>query len=140
MEKAHPPLAFFSMQFFEVRYANSLFVFPSPFQPQYPIPSFQFFKISNVHKTDMRTNKESRKHHVIERESRFIGAGAALPVKAAGAPDPAVEFVKLGSDADADAAAASVPTKDAGTTIPAAPGVIVCPAITYAPAALGVMV
>ena len=72
-------------------------------------------------------------------------------MNAAEAPDPAVEFeeLKLGSDADADAAdpadivaavAASAPTKDAGTTIPAAPGVSVCPAITYAPAALGVMI
>ena len=96
----------------------------------------------------MRTNKASRKHHIVEQESRFIGAGAAFPVNAAGTLDPAVEFVKLESDADADAAdpdgfvaaAASTPTKDAGTTIPAAPGVSVCPAITYAPAALGVMV
>ena len=86
---------------------------------------------------------------MIEQESGFIGAGAAFPVNTTGTLDPAVEFVKLETDADADAAdpddfvaaaAASAPTKDAGTTIPAAPGVSVCPAITYAPAALGVMV
>ena len=99
----------------------------------------------------MRTNKAGRRHHIIEQESRFIGAGAASPVNAGGAPDPAVELeeLELGPDADADAAdpeefvvsaAASAPIKDAGTTIPAAPGVRVCPAITYAPAALGVMV
>ena len=88
---------------------------------------------------------------MIEQESRFIGAGAASPVNAAEALDPAVEFeeLELVFNADADAAdpddfviaaPASAPTKDAGTTIPAAPGVTVCPAITYAPAALGVMV
>ena len=90
----------------------------------------------------MRTNKAGRKRHIKEQESRFIDAGAASPVNAAEAPDPAVEFEKfeLEFDADADAAdpddfvvaaaAASAPTKDAGTTIPAAPGVTVCPAIT----------
>ena len=88
----------------------------------------------------MRTNKASRKKHIAERESGFIDAGAAFPVNALGAPDPALEFdePEPGSGEDADAvdpdefvvAAASAPTKDAGTTIPAAPGVTVCPAIT----------
>ena len=100
---------------------------------------------------NMKTNKASRKHHISEQESGLIGAGEAFPVNAVGAPDPAGEFeeLELDSDADADAAdpddlvdaaASSAPIKDAGTTIPAAPGVSVCPAITYAPAALGVMV
>ena len=99
----------------------------------------------------MRTKKASRKHHKIEYESGFIGARAAVPVNAVGAPDPTVEFEepKLRYDADAVAAdpddfvvaaAASAPTKDAGTTIPSAPGMSVCPAMTYAPAGLGVMV
>ena len=87
---------------------------------------------------------------MIEQESRVVGTEAASPVNAAGPPDPAVEFEELkpAPDADADAAdlddfvaaAVSALNNDAGTTIPAAPGVSVCPAITYAPAALGVMV
>ena len=98
---------------------------------------------------NLRPNKASRKNHINEQESGFMSAGEAFPVNAAGPPDPAAELEEFELDSDADAAgpddsfaaaAASLPIKDAGTTMPAAPGVSVCPPITYAPAALGVMV